>query len=83
MISRSSRLRKEADILREMDKLSKGTTAGMQYTREEGVRLLSEFQNDIIRDYKKRFKASCKSWNKKDSRTWNKKNCFIFGKGSC
>ena len=44
--------------MREMDKLSKGTTAGMQYTREEGVRLLSEFQNDIIRDYKKRFKET-------------------------
>lgn len=41
--------------MRETVKLSKGTAAGMQYTREEGVSLLSEFQNDIIRDYKKRF----------------------------
>ena len=43
--------------MRETVKLSKGTAAGMQYTREEGVSLLSEFQNDIIRDYKKRFNA--------------------------
>ncbi len=35
-----------------------GTVQGMMYTKEEGIRLLSDFQDEIIRDYRSRFGRS-------------------------